>query len=63
MRVVVDRARCTGLGICASVVPDVFDVDAEGGLAVLVPAVPDDRAVELRQAAACCPNEALRVEA
>ncbi|SHN17546.1 ferredoxin [Cryptosporangium aurantiacum] len=62
MKVVVDRGRCTGLGICASVVPDVFEVGADGDLVTLLSAVPDERGGELQQAVVCCPNEALRLE-
>ena len=32
--IVVDRARCTGIGICESIAPDKFEVDDDGTLIV-----------------------------
>jgi ferredoxin len=61
MRIIVDRTRCTGLGMCESVAPDVFEVNDEGELELRTATVPDGRLAEVEQAVACCPNEALRL--
>jgi ferredoxin len=61
MRIIVDRTRCTGLGMCESVAPDVFEVNDDGELELRTDTVPDGRLVEVEQAVACCPNEALRL--
>jgi ferredoxin len=36
MRITVDRQRCIGAGLCALLVPTVFEQDNEDGLAVLL---------------------------
>jgi ferredoxin len=61
MRIMVDRTRCTGLGMCESVAPEVFEVDDDGDLELKATSVPEDHLAAVRQAVACCPNEALRL--
>jgi ferredoxin len=61
MRIVLDRARCTGIGICESIAPTVFEVD-DGGLVVLSPEVPEGSESEVADAVAGCPALALRLE-
>ncbi|HEX3786233.1 MAG TPA: ferredoxin [Pseudonocardiaceae bacterium] len=61
MKIIVDRGRCTGLGMCESVAPEVFEVNDEGELELANDTVPDGQLVLLEQAVACCPNEALRL--
>jgi ferredoxin len=57
-RVVVDRARCTGIGICESIAPDVFEVGEDGAMALLVEEVDaSDGTVE--DAVHACPAMAL----
>ncbi|MFC7307824.1 ferredoxin [Streptomyces monticola] len=62
MKIVVDRDRCTGIGICESLVPDVFEVNEDGEMVLLVDAVPEGMEAEAREAVASCPNEALALE-
>lgn len=45
MRIVVDRDKCTGLGMCEAEAPDFFEIDDEGTLEVL-----DERPSEERRA-------------
>ena len=59
MRIHLDNAKCTGLGLCESFAPDVFEVQDDGTLLVHVQEVGEDRVEEVRQAVASCPTEAL----
>lgn len=62
MRIVVDRDRCTGLGMCEGVAPDVFEVGDDGALVLHLEEVPADRADEMREAVEACPTEALSLQ-
>lgn len=62
MKILVDRSRCTGLGICESLAPEVFEVDEAGELVVLTEQITDDQFEGVREAIAGCPTEALRLE-
>ncbi|WP_037357327.1 ferredoxin [Amycolatopsis orientalis] len=61
MKVTVDRSKCTGLGICEAMAPEVFEVDENGDLMLLTETVDDDRLDEVRAAVEGCPTEALRL--
>jgi ferredoxin len=60
MRVVVDRDTCRGHGICEALVPEVFEVDADGKSTVVGDPVPDSERAAVQEAIASCPSEALR---
>ncbi|MFJ8816302.1 ferredoxin [Amycolatopsis thermoflava] len=62
MRIFVDRGRCTGQGMCEALVPDLFEVDDGGVLALKADVPPEGRLAEVEEAVACCPNVALRLE-
>jgi ferredoxin len=62
MRVAVDRDLCEANGVCAGLVPGVFDLDDEDYLHILRPEVPAGQADAVRQAVASCPKIALRLE-
>lgn len=62
MKIIVDRGKCTGLGICESLAPDVFEVDDAGDLVLNTDTVPDDRLTEIGEAVDGCPTAALRIE-
>jgi ferredoxin len=59
MRVVVDRSRCVGTGICESTVPDVFEIEDDGRLVIEECDVAPDRLDPVRAAVASCPTQAL----
>lgn len=61
MKITVDRKKCTGLGICESLAPEVFEVDEDGDLTVLTEEVSDEDLAGVREAIAGCPTEALRL--
>jgi ferredoxin len=62
MKIIVDRGRCTGLGICESLAPAVFEVNDAGDLELKTDEVPDGQLVGIEEAVEGCPTEALRIE-
>ena len=62
MKIVLDRARCTGIGICEAIAPSVFEVDDNGELVVLSAEVPEGALEEVTEAVGGCPALALRLE-
>jgi ferredoxin len=61
MKVIVDRDLCEANAICAGLVPEVFDVDDNDELHILVDEVPAGLQDGVRRAAASCPKTALRL--
>ena len=59
MRIIVDRDKCSGLGICESVAPDFFEIGQDGVMVLREEFVTEDRLEELREACDGCPTEAL----
>lgn len=59
--VTVDFDKCTGLGICESLAPDFFEVNDDGELVLLKDDVGSDELLEVEEAVAGCPTEALRI--
>lgn len=63
MKVMFDRRKCAGHGVCAFEAPAVFDIEDESGLAVVLAAEPgDDQAAAIRAAVRGCPERAITVE-
>jgi ferredoxin len=62
MKVVVDRQRCDGNGVCMGIAPEVFDVDDDLYLHIadVIPNDPDVRA-RVRQSVTSCPILALKL--
>jgi ferredoxin len=61
MKVVVDRDKCVGLGICEATAPDVFEIDDDGALMILADDIAPDQLGAVRAAVDGCPTEALRL--
>ncbi|MFE9322325.1 ferredoxin [Nocardia sp. NPDC052278] len=61
MKVVVDRSKCTGLGICESLAPLFFEVVDSGELIQLKEDIADDELAAVEDAVQGCPTEALRI--
>lgn len=59
MRVTVDRDACEANGICAGLVPGVFDLDDDDVLHIAVGDVPPALADAVRHAVQSCPKTAL----
>jgi ferredoxin len=62
MKVTVDFTKCTGLGICESIAPELFEVNDNGELVLLRADITDDELESVEEAVAGCPTEALRIE-
>lgn len=61
MKVVVDRSKCTGLGICESLAPAFFEIDDNGELIQLREGISGDELAAVEEAVQGCPTEALRI--
>ncbi len=57
----VDADVCEANGVCAGLAPDVFDLDDDDRLHILVSEVPAERAEVVRRAVRSCPKTALRL--
>ncbi len=62
MKIIVDRQRCDGNGVCMGIAPEVFDVDDDLYLHVAenIPDDPELRA-RVRQSITSCPILALKL--
>ena len=56
-RIVVDREKCQGIGVCVGAAPDVFELDNEAKATVINAEGTDDDTV--LEAAAACPLDAI----
>jgi len=61
MRIVLDESKCSSLGMCEGVAPDVFQVGDDGALHLLQVSPSADRRAEVEDAVAACPTGALRL--
>jgi ferredoxin len=62
MRIIVDLDLCEGHAQCCSLAPQVFQLDADYVMHVLVDEVPAAQRAAVREAVECCPRQALRTE-
>ena len=62
MKIVVDRSKCSSIGLCEATAPDIFEIGADGALHILIEDVPADRRRELEQACENCPTQALSIQ-
>ena len=62
MRVSVNLDLCEAHGVCTGIAPDVFELDDDDILHILVPEPPPDRWDAMREAASRCPKQAIRIE-
>lgn len=62
MKIIVDRQRCDGNGVCMGIAPEVFDVDDDLYLHV-AETIPDDPELRarVRQSITSCPILALKL--
>ncbi|HXZ66730.1 MAG TPA: ferredoxin [Streptosporangiaceae bacterium] len=61
MKVVPDYDACEANGVCAGLVPEVFEVDEDDNLNILVDEIPDNLLEGVRHAVRSCPKAALRL--
>lgn len=62
MRIVVDRTKCSSIGLCEATAPDIFEIGADGALTILMDEIPADRRADLESACENCPTQALSIE-
>jgi len=62
MRVSVDHEVCEANAVCAALVPEVFEVDDEDNLHILVTDAPSGLADRVRHAVRSCPKAALTLD-
>lgn len=62
MKIIVDKNKCTALGICESLAPDLFEVQEDGSLVILDEHPSGGLCDAAREAAEGCPTEAIRIE-
>jgi ferredoxin len=60
--IIVDRDRCTGIGICESIAPEHFEVGADGVLLVLRQDIDADDLAVVEEAVRSCPALALKLD-
>lgn len=62
MRIVLDKDKCSSLGMCESVAPDFFEVGDDGELNIPDLTPPSDKRALIEEAVAACPTSALSIE-
>ncbi|RFS85030.1 ferredoxin [Actinomadura spongiicola] len=62
MRVRVDPLVCEANAVCVGLAPEVFDLDDDDVLHVLLPDVPPQERDRVRHAVRSCPKAALSIE-
>ncbi|MFM8599166.1 MAG: ferredoxin [Mycobacterium sp.] len=61
MKVLVDRSRCSSIGLCEATAPDIFGIGPDGALHILLDDIGADRRLDLEQACENCPTQALSI--
>ena len=62
MRIVVDRSKCSSIGLCEATADDIFQIGPDGSLHILIEDISEDRRIDLEQACENCPTQALTIE-
>ncbi|MAG34009.1 MAG: ferredoxin [Deltaproteobacteria bacterium] len=62
MKVIVDYDLCEANAICVGSCPEVFRVEEDDTLTLLVEEIPESLRKEVEEAARLCPRQALRLE-
>jgi len=62
VRVRVDPELCEANGVCVSFAPEVFELQTDDTLLVLIPMPPEELRTAVEDAAAGCPRAAIRIE-
>jgi ferredoxin len=63
MRIVADRTRCEGHGLCADTAPEVYELDDDAIVVLLHESVPPELERRAEAGARVCPVAALRLDA
>lgn len=59
MRLEVDYTRCTGLGVCESIAPDLFMINEDGSMEIRNPCPSESARASIEDAIGSCPTEAI----
>jgi ferredoxin len=62
MKVRVDTAKCSGIGLCEATAPMVFEVGEDGLSRVINPEPPEGERAAVEEAVKSCPTGALSIE-
>jgi ferredoxin len=62
MKVIVDLSNCDLHGLCVEAAPEVFEIDDNGVLQVLIEAPPDDLRAKVEKAVRECPTGAITIQ-
>jgi ferredoxin len=62
MKVIVDYDLCEANAVCQRSCPDVFRVEEDDTLTLLMAEIPDSLRSQVEEAARLCPRQALRLE-
>jgi len=62
MKVSVDSAKCSGIGMCEVAAPNVFEVGDDGQARAINPEPSDDERAAVEQAVHECPTGALSIQ-
>ena len=62
LKVIIDRSRCCGYGLCATICPEVYKLDADGIVFLESDDVPAGLEESAKEGAESCPAEAIRIE-
>lgn len=62
MKAIVDREACIGCSLCATVCPEVFEMDDEDIAIVIADPIPGSVEDEAREAEESCPTDAISIE-
>ena len=62
MRIIVDKSKCSSIGLWEATAADIFEIGADGALHILIEDTGEDRRGDLEQACENCPTQALSIE-
>ena len=62
MKIVVDYDLCEANARCMEVAPDIFKVDEEDNLHILIESPSEDRRKDVEEAVRLCPRQAITVQ-
>ncbi len=62
MKIVVDYDLCEANARCLEVAPDIFKVDEEDNLHILIESPSEDRRKDVEEAVRLCPRQAITIQ-
>jgi len=62
MKIIVDKANCTGHGCCAMVTPEIYESDSNGYIAFAERSLPEEMRQRASRGARACPERVIQVE-